>query len=145
MTLALFLGQIKFKVIFWGGLRSQWCPTLSGCDRRRHRPAHSTFHHFAICLREMSDIFTSVQWVITKNVEFACQSLYLYCHVSSKIYMHMEWGMVLRAFIMFRKTVIIEVFETLHYDNLHRVHTHSSNLGPKTFRSKESLMNKMKF
>ena len=28
------------------------------------------------------------------------QSVYLYCHVSSKIYMHMKWGMVLRAFII---------------------------------------------
>ena len=25
---------------------------------------------------------------------------YLYCHVSGKIYIHMEWGMVLRAFII---------------------------------------------
>ena len=77
--------------------------------------------------------------------------------------------MVLRAFIMFRKTVITEVFETLHHDNLHQVHTHYGDLvitevfetlhhdnlhqvhthygdlGPKTFRSKESLMKKMKF
>lgn len=121
--------------IFWR-LRSQGCPDLSGCDRNRH-------HHFAICLREMSDVFTSVQWVIiiTKNVEFACQSIYLYCNVSRKIYMHM----VLRAFIMFRKTVITEVFETLLHDNLHQVHTHYSNLGPETFRSKESLMKKIKF
>ena len=129
----------------WGWLWSQWCPDLSGCDRCRHHPAHNTFHHFAICLREMSDVFTSLQWVITKNVECTCQWIYLYCQVSSKIYMYMEWGMVLRAFVMFRKTVITEVFETLHHDNLHRAHTHYSDLGPKTFRSKESLMKKMKF
>ena len=28
------------------------------------------------------------------------QSIYLYCHVSSKICMHMEGGMVFRAFII---------------------------------------------
>ena len=28
------------------------------------------------------------------------QSVYFYCHESSKLYMHMEWGMVLRVFVI---------------------------------------------
>ena len=46
------------------------------------------------------------------------QSIYLYCHMSSKIYMHVEWGMVLKAFIIIHTfTITLTGYQCICYNN----------------------------